>query len=118
VARTGTEAGTGTEGETRVEGCRKDNLVVVEEKVVLVIEEVLVKIGEGGDERKEEDVEDGTGGENMGHFFTRPGDKYWAVHCSSSSSSSDSSSDITPPVAGAQALARALAYSLVSFPPP
>jgi len=63
VARTDTEAGTGTEGETSVEGCRKDSLVVVEEKVVLVIVEVLVKIGEGVDERKEEDVEDGTGGE-------------------------------------------------------
>ena len=69
VARTDTEAGTGTEGETSVEGCRKDNLVVVEEKVVLVIVEVLVKIGEEGDESKEEDVEDGTGGE-----------KYRAVH--------------------------------------
>ena len=63
MARTDTEAGTGTEGETSVEGWRKDSLVVVEEKVVLVIVEVLVKIGEEGDERKEEDVEDGTGGE-------------------------------------------------------
>ena len=36
---------------------------MVEEKVVLVIVEVLVKMGEVDDEGKEEDVEDGTGGE-------------------------------------------------------
>ena len=54
MARTGTEAGTGTEGETSVEGWRKDTLVVVEEKVVLVTVEVLVKMGEVDDEGKEE----------------------------------------------------------------
>ena len=55
-ARTGTEAGAGSVEGTSVEGedvekrgCRKDNLVVVEEKVVLVMVEVLVKMGEGGD---------------------------------------------------------------------
>ena len=56
MARTGTEAGAGSVEGTSVEGedvekrgCRKDNLVVVEEKVVLVMVEVLVKMGEGGD---------------------------------------------------------------------
>ena len=60
VARAGTVEGTSVEGEdVEKRGCRKDNLVVVEEKVVLVMVEVLVKMGEGGDERKEEDVETG-----------------------------------------------------------
>ena len=69
AAGTVTEAGTGSGEETKTEEevvemrGRKDNLVVVEEKVVLVIVEVLVKMGEEGDESKEEDVEDGTGGE-------------------------------------------------------
>ena len=35
AAGTATEAGTGSEGGNSVEGCRKDSLVVVEEKVVL-----------------------------------------------------------------------------------
>ena len=104
MARTGTEAGTGTEGETSVEGCRKDSLVVVEEKVVLVIVEVLVKMGEVDDEGKEEDVEDGTGEENMGSFITR----------SNSSPSSDSLSITSLLVASAHALS--LASSTVSFP--
>jgi len=104
VARTGTEDGTGSAGGTSVEGCRKDNLVVVEEKVVLVIVEVLVKIGEEGDERKDEDVEDGTGGENIASFFTNL----------ESSPSSDSSSITSLLVTSAHALT--LASSSVSFP--
>jgi len=104
VARTGTEDGTGSAGGTSVEGCRKDTLVVVEEKVVLVIVEVLVKIGEEGDERKDEDVEDGTGGVNIASFFTN----------SESSPSSDSSSITSLLVTSAHALT--LASSSVNFP--
>jgi len=131
VARTGTEAGTGSVEGTSVEvedverRGKKDNLVVVEEKVVLVVAEVLVKMGEVNDEGKEEDMEDGTVEEIVGHFFTRSGDKYWAVHSSSSSSTSSDSSLVTAPqVEGSQALALgsilalALASSTVSFPPP
>ena len=77
---------------------------MVEEKVVLVIVEVLVKMGEVDDERKEEDVEDGTGEENMGNFFTR----------SKSSPSSDSLSITSLLVTRAYALS--LASSSVSFP--
>ena len=83
----------------------KDKVGVVEEKVVLVEEEVLVKMGEEGNEKKGEDVEDGTGVESIGSFITR-----------SRSSSSDSLSVTALPVTGAHSLALALASSTVIFP--
>ena len=87
---------------------------MVEEKVVLVIDEVLVKMGEVDDEGKEEDMEDGTGGENIGSCSVGGN----MGHCFSlvSSSSSDSSSVTSLLVTSAHALS--LASSTVSFPLP